>query len=71
MEYYVFVLGYDLLQELLMESETPCDVAYDLCEEIYNDFLKSGYNVDTKSGYDCLHNYISDNYDGIRNRIQK
>ncbi len=61
MNYVVFVLGYDLLNEELSSVPYPeCDLAYDRCKNIAEDFLNSEYNVNTKSLYDCLNDYIED-----------
>lgn len=41
MEYnYIFVLGYDLLHDLLQAECTPCDTAFDICKFVYTDFFK-------------------------------
>lgn len=59
--YIVFVLGYDLLNEELMTVPYPeCDVAYEKCKNIAEDFLNSKYNVNHKSLYDCLVDYVED-----------
>lgn len=59
--YIIFVLGYDLLNEELMGVPYPeCDLAYERCRSIAEDFLNSEYNVNTKSLYDCLVDYVED-----------
>lgn len=61
-KYYIFVLGYDLLQEYLKKKQLACDQAMEFCQSVYNDFLKSGYNDDTNSTYDNLQIYINEHY---------
>lgn len=62
--YIIFVLGYDFLNEELSGNPYPeCDIAYEKCQKIADDFLNSKYNNKTKSLYDCLVDYIdSKNY---------
>lgn len=60
-KYAIFVLGYDLLNKKLLNSPYPeCDLAYEKCEQIAEDFLKSDYNVNTMSLYDALVIYIDE-----------
>lgn len=60
-EYIMFVLGYDLLNEELSNTSDPeCDMAYEKCKNIAEDFLNSKYNDSNKSLYDCLVDYIED-----------
>jgi hypothetical protein len=54
--YYIFVLGYDLLHDAL--DGIACDEAYDLCVELYNDFEDSIYNNPKFSAYKCLSEYV-------------
>ena len=60
-EYYyiVFVLGRDFLKGILPYED---DMAYDFCKKVANDFKKSSYNVNTKGLYECLEEYIKDNF---------
>lgn len=40
--YMIFVLGYDLLQkELTSYDDCPCNLAYEICCDIYDEFLDS------------------------------
>lgn len=68
LEYYIFVLGRDLLAKELEKVEN--DIAYDACLEIAKLFLNSieytNYNF---SGYDSLVNFIHNNYDVITSII--
>lgn len=51
--YYIYVLGYDLLQKTLNGVE--CDIAYDICEYVYELFTQSEEFTDySMSGYDAL-----------------
>lgn len=57
--YIVFVLGRDLLKGILPYED---DTAYDFCKKVANDFEKSSYNVNTKGLYECLEEYVKDNF---------
>lgn len=58
---YVFVLGYDLLQDYLKKENMACDEAFEFCVNVYRDFLKSEYNDINKPEYDCLQEYVRNN----------
>ena len=66
--YLTFVLGYDLLQADL--NGLPCDTCFKICKNIIFDFLASeelkNYSLST---YDCLQNYINNNYNTIKEYI--
>lgn len=69
MDYMVFVLGYDLLQkELTALEDHPCDVAYKVCCDIYNEFLESEESEQAKSEYSCLQDWIK-NHQGTIDRL--
>lgn len=55
---YIFVLGYDLLQNFLSEKPCECDAAFEFCKIVYNLFLASEYNKQNKPEYDCLKEYV-------------
>ena len=55
----IFVLGYDLLQSELNDRELDVDTAFYVCHQVYNDFLLSDYNDETKSEYECLDGFIN------------
>ena len=57
--YVVFVLGRDLIKGILPYED---DTAYDFCKKVANDFEKSSYNVNTKGLYECLEEYVKDNF---------
>jgi hypothetical protein len=57
--YVVFALGRDLIKGILPYYT---DDAYDFCKRVANDFEKSAYNVNTKGLYECLEEYIKDNF---------
>lgn len=59
MNYWIFVLGFDLLQEKLKKYELPCDIAFSACQDIYNEFLESEEVEQEKSEYDCLQEWIN------------
>ena len=69
MNYYVFVLGYDLLHDVL--NGIACDEAYELCRAIYDDFDKSVYNNPYHSGYECLEEYVRTHMDEIKAKAYK
>lgn len=57
--YIIFVLGYDLLQNYFSNFIEPeCDLVYERCSKIADDFLESKYNSDDKSLYDCIADYV-------------
>lgn len=59
--YIIFILGYDLLNKQLKESDQPeCDLAFKQCGELADEFINSEYNVGTRSLYECLEDFISD-----------
>lgn len=57
--YIMFVLAYDLLQEEFKNSSEPeCDLVFEKCNNMAEDFLKSEFNTNTKGLYDCLADYV-------------
>ena len=71
MEYnMIFVMGYDLLHDELDKWNLPCDVAFDVCKEVYNDFLNSEEYKFLMGEYDALYIYIQRNKESIDNRIE-
>lgn len=66
--YFTFVLGYDLLNDMLTKSSTPeNDISYDFCNKIAEDFLRSEeYKNEKYSSYEMLESWVSDNKDFIR-----
>ena len=69
--YMLFVLGYDLLQSRLTEYEDcNCDWAYDICEKIYNEFLKSEEYNKSQSEYECLQEWITNHPDKVNEIIE-
>jgi hypothetical protein len=67
--YYIFVLGYDLLYDVLDGIE--CDIAHDICSDVYNDFLFSPYNNFCSSGYECLSRYVDDHMNEIKAKVEE
>ena len=57
--YSVFVLGRDLLKGILPYED---DLAYEFCKKVAVDFEESDYNVNTKGLYECLEEYVRDNF---------
>ena len=57
-EYYIFVLGYDLLRDRLRGMES--DKAYFWCRQIYEQFEDCGHNEDkSRSTYDNLQEFVN------------
>lgn len=70
--YMIFVLGYDLLQEKLTSyDDCPCDWAYNVCIDIYNEFLESEENQQEKSEYECLQDWIKNHSGTIERFIEQ
>lgn len=71
--YVIFILGYDLLQNHFSNSiESECDLVYEKCSKIADDFLVSKYNSDNKSLYDCIVDYVrSERYINFINSLEE
>lgn len=54
--YYIFILGYDLLHKYFSNSSSnECDIVYDKCKDIIRDFINSKeYKNYNYSAYDSL-----------------
>lgn len=67
-EYFTFVLGYDLLNDMLSKSSTPeNDVSYDFCSMVAGEFLQSEeYKNEKYSAYEMLEKWVNDNKDYIK-----
>lgn len=72
-DYIIFILGYDLLQDYFLDSkETECDLIYEKCSKIADDFLSSEYNSNNKNLYDCIADYIkSKRYINFLNSLEE
>ena len=57
--YIVFVLGRDLLKGILPYED---DLAYEFCKKVATDFEESDYNNSSKGLYECLEEYVRDNF---------
>ncbi len=66
--YFAFVLGYDLLHDMLSKSSTPeNDVSYDFCNMVAEGFLKSEeYRNEKHSAYEMLEQWVNENETNIR-----
>lgn len=69
MNYGAFILGYDLLHNVLAGLE--CDVAYDFCIELYADFVDSPYNDIYFSEYTGLSRYVEAHMDEIEAKLEE
>lgn len=71
-DYMIFVLGYDLLQkELTSYDDCSCDLAYETCCDIYNEFLNSEEAEQDKSEYECLQDWIESHPGTITRYIEQ
>ncbi len=68
--YFTFVLGYDLLNDMLKKSSTPeNDISYDFCNMVAEEFLKSEEYKNVKySSYEMLESWVNDNKNFIKNQ---
>ena len=57
--YIVFVLGRDLIKGVLPYED---DTAYEFCKKVAVDFEESDYNDSSKGLYECLEEYVKDNF---------
>lgn len=66
--YFTFVLGYDLLNDMLSKSSTPeNDISYDFCSMVAGEFLQSEeYKNEKYSAYEMLEKWVNDNKDYIK-----
>lgn len=66
--YFTFVLGYDLLNDMISKSSTPeNDVSYDFCSMVAGEFLQSEeYKNEKYSAYEMLEKWVNDNKDYIK-----
>lgn len=66
--YFTFVLGYDLLNDMLSKSSTPeNDISYDFCNMVAEEFLKSEeYKNEKYSSYEMLEKWVNDNKNYIK-----
>ena len=70
--YLNFVLGYDLLHDMLIKSDTPeCDVSYDFCDYVSRHFIVSEeYRNEKYSTYEMLQTWINKNKDKLENKYK-
>ena len=71
--YFTFVLGYDLLNNMLSKSSSPeNDISYDFCDMIASEFLKSEeYKNEKYSAYEMLEHWVDKNRDYIKNSYKE
>ncbi len=71
--YFTFVLGYDLLHDMLSKSSTPeNDLSYDFCNMVAGEFLKSEeYKNEKHSAYDMLEQWVNKNETDIRKNYKE
>jgi len=70
--YLNFVLGYDLLNDMLKKSDTPeCDVSYDFCDYVSRHFIVSEeYRNEKFSTYEMLQTWINKNKDKLETKYK-
>ena len=68
--YFTFVLGYDLLNDMLKKSSTPeNDISYDFCNMVAEEVFQSEEYKNVKySSYEMLESWINDNKNFIKNQ---
>lgn len=66
--YIAFVLGYDLLNKEIRNSNYPeCDLSYDICNELASSFLNSEeYKNNKYSTYEMLQVWLENNQDKVK-----
>ena len=52
--YVAFTLGYDLLQNILMESKMNHEEAYEYCYKLAKQYVHSEYDDECEPTYDCI-----------------
>ncbi|GHU92772.1 hypothetical protein FACS1894208_00610 [Clostridia bacterium] len=58
-DYYVFVLGYDLLRERLEKADPACDIAYARSHEIWAQFQRTALeDEELYSTYENLQRFV-------------
>ena len=65
--YFTFVLGYDLLNDMLSKSSTPeNDISYDFCNMVASEFLESEeYRNEKYSSYEMLESWLDKNREKV------
>lgn len=71
--YLNFVLGYDLLNNMLKQSDNPeCDISYDFCDYLSRHFIKSDeYQNTNYSTYEMLQSWLDKNKCKIKKEYNK
>ena len=71
--YFSFVLGYDLLKDMIKKYDTlECDVNYDFCNKIAEQFLNSNeYKDNTHSAYEMLKKWLESNKEKIEDNYKE
>ena len=69
--YIAFCLGYDLINNMLSESEvSECDLCYDFCDYLARKFIETNYYKNKlKSTYDNLQEWLDENKDIIKSEF--
>ncbi len=56
--YYIYVTLHLIECSSLPFAREACDIKWDIASDVYKKFLTSKYNVETKSEYDCLEDFL-------------
>lgn len=68
-DYITFVLGYDLLNEMLGKDSMECDMAYEFCKNLARKYIRTDYYKNDKcSTYESLQMWVDDNRDIIKSQ---
>lgn len=59
LELNVFKIEYLYLHDALRECHASAEEAYEICNAIYNDFMKSAFNSPYKTFEDCFLEYLN------------
>jgi len=57
--YPIFLIIQLSIAKGLIKNDVEYDLMWETGEAMYNDFLKSEFNVDNQSEYDCITNYLN------------
>lgn len=70
-QYVAFVLGYDLLNNMINKSgNAECDIAYDFCMDKSKEFINTEYYKNEKySTYEMLEKWVNYNRDRIQSEF--
>lgn len=68
--YVTFILGYELLNDVLQNSMMHSDEAYSYCAKLAGEFIDSEYNDDGDPVYECLESFVNDKMSEIEEYLE-